>query len=50
MDQEFGTATKLIKGAGGVFEVKVDGESVFSKAALGRFPDPDEVATSLRER
>jgi len=49
LDREFGTATKLIKGSGGVFEVKVDGALVFSKAALGRFPDPDEVAAALRD-
>ena len=50
MDQEFETATKLIKGSGGVFEVKVDDELVFSKAALGRFPEPGEVAAGLRGR
>jgi selT/selW/selH-like putative selenoprotein len=50
LDREFGTATKLIKGSGGAFEVKVDGELVFSKAALGRFPEPGEVATAIRGR
>jgi selT/selW/selH-like putative selenoprotein len=40
----------LIKGRGGVFEVVVDGESVFSKAALGRFPEPGEVAETVRNR
>lgn len=50
MDQEFGTSTVLIKGSGGVFEVQVDGELVFSKKALGRFPDPGEVAGALRGR
>jgi len=50
LDREFGTATELIKGRGGVFEVMVDGELVFSKAALGRFPDHDEVAVMLRGR
>ena len=29
--------------AGGVFEVTVDGKDVFSKKALGRFPEPGEV-------
>jgi len=50
LDQEFGTSTTLIKGSGGVFEVKVDGGLVFSKAALGRFPNPGEVAATVRGR
>ncbi|MCJ7754232.1 MAG: Rdx family protein [Thermoanaerobaculales bacterium] len=50
MDAEFGTSTRLIKGSGGVFEVTVDGDPVFSKAGLGRFPDPGEVATAIRGR
>ena len=33
----------LIKGYGGAFEVEVDGAQVFSKHALGRFPDDDEI-------
>jgi selT/selW/selH-like putative selenoprotein len=50
LDAEFGTSTRLIKGSGGVFEVTVDGDPVFSKAALGRFPDAGEVATAIRGR
>lgn len=34
---------RLVPGTKGVFEWKVDGELVFSKAALGRFPDMDEL-------
>ena len=30
--------------SGGVFEVSVDGKKVFSKKALGRFPEDGEVA------
>ena len=48
MDQEFRTSTRLIKGANGVFEVIVDGDLVFSKKSLGRFPDDGEVAESIR--
>jgi len=33
----------LIKGGGGVFDVKVDGNMVFSKHRVGRFPNPGEV-------
>ena len=32
----------LTKGAGGVFEVTVDGTLVFSKKAEGRFPEEQE--------
>ena len=50
MDSEFGSSTGLIKGGGGVFEVVVDGELVFSKNALGRFPNDGEVAEIIRSR
>jgi selenoprotein W-related protein len=40
----------LIKGTGGVFEVKVDGEVAFSKRAMGRFPTPGEVERWIEER
>jgi len=50
LDQEFQTSTRLIKGANGVFEVIVDGDLVFSKKSLGRFPNDGEVADSIRGR
>jgi len=50
LDQEFGASTRLLKGANGVFEVIVDGELVFSKKSVGRFPDDGEVAESIRGR
>lgn len=50
MDKEFASSTRLIKGANGVFEVVVDGELVFSKRSVGRFPDDGEVAETIRER
>ena len=31
-------------GAGGVFEITVDGELKFSKKQLGRFPSDEELA------
>ena len=34
---------ELIKGMGGVFEVRRDGELVFSKKQQGRFPELREV-------
>ncbi len=49
MDHEFGAAVELIKGKDGVFEVTVNGDLVFSKRALGRFPDDGEVAGIIRD-
>jgi selT/selW/selH-like putative selenoprotein len=50
LDREFGTSTRLIKGSNGVFEVIVDGDLVFSKRSLARFPDDGEVAQAIRNR
>lgn len=41
---------KLIPSGGGVFEVTVDGERVFSKQALGRHAEPGEVVALIAER
>lgn len=40
----------LVPSSGGVFEVTVDGDLVYSKNASGRHPQYDEVATKLRSR
>jgi selT/selW/selH-like putative selenoprotein len=48
LEREFGTSVRLIKGKDGVFEVEVDGRLVFSKRALGRFPDPGEVSDAIQ--
>jgi selenoprotein W-related protein len=37
----------LIPSAGGVFEVEADGELVFSKKALDRFPEDEEIYAAL---
>lgn len=37
-------------GTGGIFDVHVDGELVFTKAMLGRYPDVDDVLPLLRPR
>lgn len=39
----------LIPGGGGVFEVEVDGTSVYSKKATGRHAEGDEVLEGVRE-
>ena len=38
-------AVELQSGISGRFEISLDGELVFSKKALGRFPKPGEVVT-----
>jgi selenoprotein W-related protein len=46
----FGLEAQLIKGKGGVFEVRLDGQTLFSKKVVGRFPDAGEVEEVLAER
>ncbi len=36
-----GVKPELIRGSGGVFDVFKDGERIFSKKVLGRFPNDD---------
>ncbi len=38
---------KLIPGTGGVFDVWVNGELIFSKAAVGRHAEPGEVRAGI---
>ncbi len=40
----------LRPGTGGVFEVRVDGEPVWSRAAEGRFPEIAELKRRVRDR
>jgi len=37
-----------VASGGGVFEITVDGRKVFSKKALGRFPEEGEVEGLIR--
>jgi selT/selW/selH-like putative selenoprotein len=46
---ELGVEAELIKGDNGIFDVEVDGRRVFSKHAVGRFPENDEVLALLRQ-
>ncbi len=39
---------KLVPGTRGMFEVSIDGELVFSKLEMGRFPDIKELRESLK--
>jgi selenoprotein W-related protein len=41
---------EIVTGANGIFDVHVDGELVFEKSMLGRYPDPDDVIPLIRDR
>ncbi|MCH7599690.1 MAG: Rdx family protein [Myxococcales bacterium] len=45
---ETGVESELVCGAGGVFDVVVDGARVFSKHESGRFPEEDEILSKIR--
>ena len=44
---ETGHEAELIGGAKGIFDVKNDGEMLFSKHAEGRFPEEAEILRQL---
>jgi selenoprotein W-related protein len=48
-DTELGELA-LVPGTGGVFEVRVDGERVWSKKEQGRFPESKELKQLVRDR
>ena len=41
---------RLVMGSKGVFDVRVDGDLIFSKHAEGRHAEPGEVLARFRER
>jgi len=50
LTEKFGATCELIASGGGVFEVLVDNELVYSKKATGRHADPGEVARLIENR
>lgn len=40
----------LVPGTGGVFDVRVDGETIYSRAEAGRFPELKELKQLIRDR
>jgi selenoprotein W-related protein len=44
-----GVEAELIEGSGGIFDVAVDGQLVYSKHTTGRFPEAGEVTRLLRD-
>jgi len=47
VQKERGIQATLIKGMGGVFEVTLDGNLIFSKKKLGRFPESQEILQQI---
>ena len=43
IERQFGIKAELIKGMGGVFEISVNDNLLFSKKELNRFPNKNEV-------
>ena len=41
-------SVELVPGKGGIFDVHVGAELVFTKSMLGRYPDPEDVLPLLR--
>ena len=43
-------SVEVVPGTGGIFDVHVDGDLVFTKSMLGRYPEPDDVVPVLRTK
>ena len=41
---------ELVKGGGGIFEVRCDGEVIYSKQTVGRFPKAGEVTQIIEKQ
>ena len=47
-ETELGAVT-LIPGAGGIFEVRLEGQTLFSRGEQGRFPEAKELKQLVRD-
>jgi selenoprotein W-related protein len=50
LKENFDVDAKLIEGAGGIFDVTVDGDLIFSKHDKERFPTDDEIVGLIKDR
>jgi selenoprotein W-related protein len=50
LKRELAVEAVLIPSSGGVYEVEVDGENIFSKKELKRFPRDGEILHLIREK
>ena len=41
---------EVVTGKSGIFDVHLDGELIFTKSMLGRYPEPEDVLPLLRDR
>jgi hypothetical protein len=48
LEHDLGVSSRIRWGGFGQLDVMVDGKVVFSKQAMGRMPNPGEVATLVR--
>lgn len=39
---------EIVPGTGGIFDIHVNGERVFTKSMLGRYPQPDDVVPLIK--
>jgi selenoprotein W-related protein len=39
---------EVIPGTGGIFDIHLNGERIFTKSMIGRYPDPDDVLPLIR--
>ena len=49
LKEAFGDEAFLIEGAGGIFDVNVDGALVYSKHETGEFPDEDKLVGGMQQ-
>jgi selT/selW/selH-like putative selenoprotein len=48
--KEFKVSPEMIAGGNGIFDVIVDGEKIFSKYEVDRFPNPGEVVKLIKKK
>jgi selenoprotein W-related protein len=48
--ERFDVETEFIEGGGGIFDVRLNGNLVFSKHETGRFPEHEEVLDAIQNK
>jgi selenoprotein W-related protein len=48
--QEVGSVTLIADATGGVFEIRLEGETIWSRKERGRFPQMRQIKQSARDR
>lgn len=49
LKQKFDAKVTLQRGHSGIYDVAVDGKTIFCKDELGRFPEEDEIVDIIEE-